>query len=215
MEADRRQHFAAVRRAVETLDVFVFTLGLTEAWTCRESGAVYPVCPGVAGGVFDPARHVLRNFTAAETRADLDAAIAFVRARNPKARFLLTVSPVPLVATALDRSVLTSTTYSKAVLRVAAEEAAAGREHVDYFPAYEIVTGAHARGGYFAPDLREITPQALLHVMRLFLRHYADVEIVVDGVAPKAPEPSEPASHARLAEAARAICEEELIAARR
>ena len=42
---DRRQHFAAVRRAVEELDVFVFTLGLTETWICCLDGAAYRCAP--------------------------------------------------------------------------------------------------------------------------------------------------------------------------
>ncbi len=170
-EADRRQHFAAVRRAVEELDVFVFTLGLTEAWVCRESGAVYPVCPGVVGGAFDESRHVFENFGVAETFADLNAAIAFVRARNPGARFILTVSPVPLIATALDRSALVSTTYSKSVLRVAAEEAAALRND----PRFPHAHFGLATLGRVAPaclavmDARTRYPHALGASGRLYL----------------------------------------------
>ena len=44
--ADRTQHLAAVRQMFETLDVFVFTLGLTECWRSKEDGAVFPICPG-------------------------------------------------------------------------------------------------------------------------------------------------------------------------
>nr|WP_262984797.1 GSCFA domain-containing protein [Sphingomonas daechungensis] len=45
LAADRRQHLTAVRRMFETLDVFVFTLGLTECWRSKEDGAVFPLCP--------------------------------------------------------------------------------------------------------------------------------------------------------------------------
>ena len=104
---DRKQHFAAIRRIVEDSDVFVFTLGLTEVWL-NNDGAAYPVAPGVAGGEFDPSRHTFLNMNVMEVLADLQEAIAFARARNPRLRFVLTVSPVPLVATAEDRSVLGS-----------------------------------------------------------------------------------------------------------
>lgn len=173
LAADRRQHFAAVRRAVEESQVFVFTLGLTEAWHHLSDGAVYPLCPGVAGGTFDPAQHGFVNFSVSDSIADLSAAIGLMRARNAGLRIVLTVSPVPLVATMEDRSVLRSTTYSKAVLRVAAEEVAARFEAVDYFPSYEVITGNHARGRYFDETLREVTPEGVAHVMRLFMRHYA------------------------------------------
>ncbi|PPQ28469.1 GSCFA domain-containing protein [Rhodopila globiformis] len=171
--ADRQQHFAAVRRAIEELDVFVFTLGLTETWASEEDGSVYPVCPGVAGGTFDERRHRFVNLTVAEVCADLREAIEFIRVRNPASRFILTVSPVPLVATAADRSVIVSTTYSKSVLRVAAQEIADKDENIAYFPSYEIITGQHARGKYFAADLRSVTEEGVSRVMELFMQHYA------------------------------------------
>jgi hypothetical protein len=169
---DRRQHFAAVRRAVEELDVLVFTLGLTETWCHRADGAAYPLCPGVAGGHFDPSAHVFNNLRVSDVISDLEETVAFILERNPGARFILTVSPVPLVATMEDRSVLTSTTYSKSVLRVAAEEIAARHQQVAYFPAYEIITGSFTGGRYFAEGLRDVTQAGVSHVMRLFTKHY-------------------------------------------
>lgn len=173
LAADRVQHFAATRRMIEQMDVLVFTLGLTEAWFNRQDGAVYPLCPGVAGGSYAPERHGFVNFRVTEVMADLAEAIDFIAPRNPAARILLTVSPVPLVATMEDRSVLTATTYSKSVLRVAAEEMAARYAQVAYFPSYEVITGPHARGRYYDESLRQVTEEGVAHVMRLFMRHYA------------------------------------------
>jgi hypothetical protein len=171
---DRRQHFAAIRRAIEELDVFVFTLGLTETWFCRSDGAAYPLCPGVAGGVFDRATHGFVNLGVINVMADLAESIDLIRSKNVNARFILTVSPVPLIATMEDRSVLVSTTYSKSVLRVAAEEIAARYDEVAYFPSYEIITGTYSRGRYFDDGLRDVTEAGVSHVMRLFMKHYAD-----------------------------------------
>lgn len=184
MIADREQHFAAIRRAVEQLDVLVFTLGLTEAWIDRDDGAVFPICPGVAGGVFDESRFAFHNMSVADVTADLREAIRYVRSKNPSCRIVLTVSPVPLVATAMDRSVLVSTTYSKSVLRVAAEEIAGSDPAIAYFPSYEIITGNFNRGAYFAEDLRSVTEAGVNHVMRLFLKHYTTG--AVGGVNPSA-----------------------------
>ena len=209
--ADRAQHFAAVRRMVDEMDVFVFTLGLTEAWESRQDGAVFPLCPGVSGGTFDRERHAFRNFGVSEIVEDMTASLEFIRARNPRARIILTVSPVPLAATAEDRHVLVSTTYSKSVLRVAAEEIARRFDHVAYFPSYEIITGAYARGAYFAPDLRTVTDAGVGHVMRLFLKHYA-----ADAAAPAAPEAPDPSAHVAEAmqTATKTVCEEEMLANR-
>jgi len=171
-DADRRAHYRAIRAIVEASDVFVFTLGLTEMWENVADGTAYPLCPGCGAGNHDPARHHFRNLTLTEVVDDMTAAIAFMRARNPALRVLLTVSPVPLIATYAPRHVLVSTTYSKSVLRVAAQMVADADSLVDYFPSYEIITGAFSRGRYFAADLREVEPEGVQHVMRVFSRGY-------------------------------------------
>jgi hypothetical protein len=171
LDADRRQHLAAVRRAFESLQVLVFTLGLTECWQSEADGAALPLVPGVAGGSFDPARYRCVNLGVDDVVADMTTFITALRGVNPAAAVVLTVSPVPLNATAFDRHVLVSSTYSKAVLRVAAERLSAALDRVHYFPAYEIVTAPSAQGRYFADDLRSVTAEGVNHVMSLFFRH--------------------------------------------
>ncbi|MFG5408132.1 GSCFA domain-containing protein [Piscinibacter sakaiensis] len=158
LRAARDEHLAAVRRMFEQLDVLVFTLGLTEAWADRRDGAVFPLAPGVAGGRHDPARHVFRNARVAEVVDDLRSLLRGLRELNPRARLLLTVSPVPLVATAEPRHVLVSTAASKAVLRAAAQEIADDEPGCAYFPSYELVTGPQQRGAAFEADLRSVRP---------------------------------------------------------
>jgi hypothetical protein len=174
VETDARQHLAAVRRMFRQLDVFVFTLGLTECWISRLDGAAYPVAPGVVGGKFDPEQHVFANFTVSDVVADLTRFLEKLRLVNPRARMLLTVSPVPLVATAANQHVLVSTVYSKSVLRVAAEELSQRYEGVCYFPSYEIITGPQAAGAYFEADRRSVKASGVDHVMRVFMSHMTD-----------------------------------------
>jgi len=170
--ADREHHFAAVRTMFETLDVFVFTLGLTECWRSGDDGAVFPVCPGVEGGVFDPARYKFYNQPVEDVIADLTAFRNGLEAVNPNAQIIFTVSPVPLVATAEPGAhALSATTYSKSVLRVAAEALRQKFANVHYFPSYEIIAGAFNRGAYYAPDLRNVVEDGVAHVMRLFMAH--------------------------------------------
>jgi len=102
-----------------------------------------------------------------------------LRAVNPRAKLILTVSPVPLAASASGNHVLPATIYSKSALRAAAQEAAEDLENVFYFPSYEIITGPQARGRFFAEDLREVTEKGVEHVMRVFLRHAAGLEAPV------------------------------------
>nr|WP_281493738.1 GSCFA domain-containing protein [Ancylobacter koreensis] len=213
MERDRAQHLASVRRLFESCDVFVFTLGLTECWLSRADGAVFPVCPGVEGGGFDPVRHAFHNQTAAEVEADLTAFVERLKAVNPAAQIVLTVSPVPLVATAEpDSHVLAATTHAKAVLRVAAETVRRRYRHVHYFPSYEIVTGAHNRGRAFGADLRSVSEESVTHVMRLFLAHAAGVTDAEAKAAPPRPAMEEPDPSERLSARIVAVeCDEEAL----
>jgi GSCFA family len=163
------QHLRNVLAVFRRATVFVFTLGLTEAWISKLDGAAFPACPGTIRGEFDPARHAFHNFTLAEVAGDLDQFILLAREINPSLRFVLTVSPVPLVATATGEHVLTATTYSKSVLRVAAGEAIRRHADVAYFPAYEIVAGPQAPKEFFESDRREPSVVAIRYVMRAFL----------------------------------------------
>ena len=158
-----RSHLDRVVAAIRDSTVFLFTLGLTESWVSTLDGAVFPACPGTIAGTFDPERHRFVNFTVSEIVADTLGFIDRMRAIRPGLRIVLTVSPVPLVATATDDHVYTATVYSKSVLRAAAGEVAAARPDVRYFPAYEIVTGPGAEN-HFADDGRTVTGAAVTAV---------------------------------------------------
>jgi hypothetical protein len=188
LDADRTRHLAAVRRLFAELDVFIFTLGLTEAWTARADGAVFPLAPGVLAGRLDHERHAFVNFTTADVVADLEAFLAGLESVNPRAKVILTVSPVPLAATYEARHVLVASTYSKAVLRAAADEVARRHDHVAYFPAYELVAGPQAAGQSFAADLRDVTPATVARVVALFRSHF-----VTGTTAGPAPPKADPA----------------------
>jgi hypothetical protein len=204
---DRTQHLAAVRALVEQADAFVFTLGLTEGWRDRRDGAAYPSCPGCGYGVHDPQIHEPHNQRSHEVIADLEAAYRLLKAHNPAIRLILTVSPVPLIATLSGQHVLAATTYSKSALRTAAEEFSAGKPDVCYFPSYEIVTGQYARGRYFSADLRTVTREGVAHVMRCFSAMLMD-QAPAAAPAPSAPAPTATPDAAR-AETQRVICDEE------
>lgn len=209
LEADRGKHLEAVRRMFETMDVLIFTLGLTEGWVAKEDGAVFPLAPGVAGEPDDPSQYQPHHFTVAEVYDDLADVIAKLRLLRPALKVLLTVSPVPLIATISDRHVLSATTYSKSVLRVAAEQAATMIEDVDYFPSYEVITGQHNGHRHLADDLRSVRPEGIAEVMSIFGRHYlAEGLAVVDGGATTAVFES-PAEE--LAAVSGVICDEEAI----
>ena len=171
VEAAAIEHLRAVRRVFEESRVFVFTLGLTESWMA-EDGTIVPIPPGVVAVETTGGRYSFHNFTAVEMINEMGRFIADFRGVNPEAHVILTVSPVPLVATYENRHVLVSNTYSKSALRVVAEEAARANDNVTYFPSYEIIMSPSVRFGYFCSDLRSVTDVGVSHVMQIFARHF-------------------------------------------
>lgn len=191
--ASREAHFESVRTLFSNSDVVVFTLGLTEGWRSKMDGAVFPLAPGVAGGQMDPDRYEFVNFSYEEIVDDLHRVIGHLSLRRPGCRVLFTVSPVPLIATFEPKHALVATTYSKSVLRAAADAVARAYAHVDYFPSYEIITGSYNHGTYYDTDLRTVTEDGVAHVMRMFMRHYAEQGDTISAPAPAAPAPAAPA----------------------
>ena len=194
-----------MRQVFEQSDWMVFTLGLTEAWRSKRDGAVFPLAPGVAGGAYDPARYEFVNFSASQIFDDLDLLYQKMRGLNPHIKLLLTVSPVSLVATYEKRHVLQSTVYSKAALRVAADEMERKHDDVIYFPSYEIITSPSSEGRYYQDDFRDVTRIGVNHVMRVFKRHFIDGNETVDA-CPAVP----PAAMASSA-ISQVVCDEEAI----
>ncbi|MBN9886258.1 GSCFA domain-containing protein [Salipiger abyssi] len=168
LRAHRRDHLRRVRAIFDEADVFVFTLGLTETWQDIKTGVVFPTAPGVIAGAFDSARHAFLNLGMAETFEDLSTAVTLMRELSPGLKILLTVSPVPLTATASGAHVLSATTYSKSVLRAVAGEMAALDDDIDYFPSYEIITGAPYAGAFYQDNLRNVTTAGVQVVMSTF-----------------------------------------------
>lgn len=166
----KASHLKAVLAAFHKATIFVFTLGLTEAWQSKTDGSVFPACPGTISGEFDQTKHEFKNFSVDEITEDLTKFIELLRESNSKVRFIITVSPVPLVATATKSHVLLASTYSKSVLRVVAEQVSKKLEDVSYFPAFEIITGPQAPFEYFESDRRNVSEIGVAEVMNSLLK---------------------------------------------
>lgn len=208
-EHARLSHLAAVRQMFSITEVLVFTFGLTEAWMARSDGAVYPACPGTIAGRYDAAEHMFHNFTAAEILADFEAFLRGLRDINPSVRLILTVSPVPLTATASGKHVLAASSYSKSVLRAVAGQLADSYDFIDYFPSYELVATHPMRAMFFEPNLRSVAPQGVEMVMKHFFGEHRGPR------RGKAPSPKGNAISRRPSEPSQSeddvVCEEMLL----
>ncbi|WP_370209181.1 GSCFA domain-containing protein [Pararhodobacter marinus] len=169
VQAHRAGHLAAIRSILRQADLFVFTFGLTECWMHRDSGTVFPTAPGTLAGTYDPEHYVFKNFDAIEVLEDFEAFRSLAKTINPGLRFLVTVSPVPLTATASGQHVEVATSYSKSVLRAVTGMLYARHEDIDYFPSYEVITALNTRGAYYDANQRNVNARGVATAMQMFL----------------------------------------------
>jgi len=177
----REQHLAKVKRLLRRMNVFIFTLGLTEAWVDKRTGRVFPTAPGTIAGDFDPDVYEFKNFTYDEIYEDFVEFRDLICARNRELKIILTVSPVPLTATATDNHVLVATTYSKSVLRAVAGSLADTYSNVDYFPSYEMIASPWSKGFFYESNMREVNSGGVAAVMRVFFDQHGAIETPAPG----------------------------------
>ncbi len=213
---NRAFHLSRVRALFQNMDVFVFTLGLTETWRDRASGTVFPTAPGILGGRFDEAAFEFHNLTYGEVfgaMTDFIRLVSTLRQGRPL-KIILTVSPVPLTATASGKHVISATAYSKAVLRAVAGDLASAHDFIDYFPSYEMVTNPAARGQFFTDNLRTVRESGVAAVMAAFLRAHGVETAQPAGPAPPPPDvDGEEAAFTLDGGASEAQCEDALLEA--
>lgn len=212
--AFRRDHLQKVVKALALMDVFIFTMGLTESWICSERGTVYPTAPGTIAGCYDPAAYEFKNFTFDEIYADMKELLHILqlqRREKPGLRVLLTVSPVPLTATASGGHVLCATFYSKAVLRAVAGQLCQEYDEVDYFPSFEIICNPWSAKTFYESNMRSVHPDGVAVVMESFFAEHGSAGV------PKAitSSPHQETDGARMLhqDPGDVICEEELLSA--
>ena len=177
VQRHRQFHISRVKELFQSFDVFIFTLGLTEMWVDKKSGTVYPTAPGVLAGEFDEDYFEFQNPNFRSINRDMrDFVQVIMRIRKDKKfKMILTVSPVPLTATASGKHVLSSTIYSKSVLRAIAGHWAE-KSFVDYFPSYEIVTNPRMHSTGFSDNLRSVRNETVEVVMKHFFASHSIVK---------------------------------------
>lgn len=157
--------------------------------------------------MIDPEVFRFHNYTVPEVLADFEAVRTRLKRASPDLRFLVTVSPVPLTATASSNHVEVATCYSKAVLRAVCGMLVERHEDVDYFPSYELITSQSARGVYYESNQRNVSAAGVAKAMGTFLKAHG-----VTGPEPEAArETTRRGRREARAAAAQEVCEEVLL----
>ncbi len=148
-------------------DVFILTFGLSEVWYDEPTGNVF--WRTVPKDAYDPSRHKFRVSSVEENRDNIDAIYQLIRKHRPDAKIIMTLSPVPLIATFRDVSCISANAVSKATLRVALDEVLRDRKDegfLHYWPSYELVMDVLRQP--FQSDNRHPVRESLDYIMTLF-----------------------------------------------
>lgn len=164
MEQELIDHQKAVREAFTTAKVVIITVGQAEIWYDKRDGTVFPVVPPTQK--FDPEIHGFRMSTYQENLENLQRTYALLKANNPEAHIVVTVSPVPLRATFRSMNSVVSNSASKSMLRAVVDEFVRTHSDVSYFPAYEVVLCATDTP--FKEDARHVRRETVNSIMGLF-----------------------------------------------
>ena len=165
---ERRSHLKQVEYLFKNLDLFIFTLGLTETWLTSKNQFALPICPGGKYGKFNDEDYSFKNLSVNENIKSLELFIEIVKSINTSAKILLSVSPIPIAATMSNKHVIQASTYSKSNLRVVCEEICNNHRNVEYFASYEIITNTCNSNRYFLDDKRNVSTEGVNHVMKTF-----------------------------------------------
>jgi hypothetical protein len=168
----RRSILTQVNAQTASCRVLIVTLGLVEVWRDIAADIVVNTTPPPEALTRYPGRYEFRVSNFSENLANLEQIYALLQQfGHPDTKIIVTVSPVPLMATFTQQDVVVANAFSKSLLRTAAQEWAAAHSNVNYFPSYEMVLNS-ARDAAWLEDLRHVQGRLVNHIMDTFLKHY-------------------------------------------
>lgn len=177
----RHAYLDAMAQVAES-DVVIVTLGYVETWYDTKLDLYLNLAPPVGVMKAEPNRFEFRVLSYNDVLESLNALHALlVKHRKKPLKMLVTVSPVPLLATFRPVDVLVANSYSKSVQRAALEEFVMGKEGVDYFPSYEFVALSDPKHAWAKKDYRHVSREIVERIMEGVLDRYVNAEVQDDG----------------------------------
>jgi tetratricopeptide (TPR) repeat protein len=143
-------------QVIRSSNVFILTLGVAPAFFDRATGEfVLPRSTALNSRVLAE-KYRFRTTTVQENVDNVLYVLDFIRKISPDIRFVVTVSPVPLVASFEYESAVQADCLSKSTMRLVAHEVVnnSGISNILYWPSFEVFrwAGSHASNYYAADD---------------------------------------------------------------
>ncbi|WP_299323363.1 GSCFA domain-containing protein [Parasphingopyxis sp.] len=200
----RRKGLIDATRTLAECRVMIMTLGLVELWWDTEAQTYLNTGPLPSILEKHPDRFALHVLSFEECHTYLRQAldIAFANAKDDLS-VILTVSPVPMVATHRPTDVIAANTYSKSVLRAVAEQIIAEDPRVSYFPSFETVSLSD-RNFSWTEDFVHVNKDMIALNVERMVNAFTGNKTLASAILTEVDiEPAEPAEALLLAERAR------------
>lgn len=176
---ESKEEQASVKQKFINYDGYIITYGLAEVWRDKKTKGVF--WRGVPEELFDEKSHECVVTTVDENVTNILKTIEIIQKNCGKHKpIIITLSPVPLKATFLNRSCIVSDNISKSILRISIDQALNGLENVYYWPSFEFVkwipshTGIKTFGaednfvGKKIPDSRHVSNNVVEIIIKNF-----------------------------------------------
>ena len=140
---------------IKDSDVFILTLGVAPAFFDRATGAFVLPRPTALNSRVLAEKYEYRNTTVKENVDNALYLINFMRRVSPDIKIIVTVSPVPIIASFGNASCVQADCLSKSTMRVAAHEIVngSGLTNIHYWPSFEVFRWAGSNASeYYAAD---------------------------------------------------------------
>jgi tetratricopeptide (TPR) repeat protein len=141
--------------SIKTTDVFILTLGVAPAFFDRTSGDFVLPPPSALNSRALAEKYLFRTTSVKENVDNVLYLIDFIRKLSPDIRIVVTVSPVPLIASFEFESAVQADCLSKSTMRLVAHEVVNGANlsNILYWPSFEIFRWAGSNSSaYYAAD---------------------------------------------------------------
>jgi hypothetical protein len=137
-------------------DVFILTLGVAPAFFDRATGDFVLPRPSALNSRVLAEKYLFRTTTVQENVDNVLYLLNFVRSIAPRIKIVVTVSPVPMVASFEFESAVQADCLSKSTMRLVAHEVVnnSNIDNILYWPSFEVFrwAGSNASNFYAADD---------------------------------------------------------------
>jgi tetratricopeptide (TPR) repeat protein len=142
-------------QAIKSCDVFILTLGVAPAFFDRATGDFVLPRPSALNSRALAEKYEFRTTSVQENVDNVIYLLNFIRSISPEIKIVVTVSPVPLLASFEHESAVQADCLSKSTMRLVAHEVVNNSNIPDilYWPSFEVFRWAGSNASsYFAAD---------------------------------------------------------------